>query len=51
MGDDFYTYDEVRRRLVGKRTRRVLKVGDRVRVTVARVDLFKRQVDFRIVHE
>lgn len=48
MDDDFYTFDEVRRRLVGKRTRRTFKVGDRVKVIVSRVDLFKRQVDFQI---
>ncbi|MBM3887928.1 MAG: ribonuclease R, partial [Verrucomicrobia bacterium] len=51
LDDDFYAYDEVRRRLVGKRTKRTIKVGDRVKVVVARVDLFKRQVDFQIVDE
>ncbi|MCX7825771.1 MAG: RNB domain-containing ribonuclease, partial [Verrucomicrobiae bacterium] len=50
LADDFYAYDEVRRRLVGKRTQRVFKVGDRVKVLVARVDLFKRQVDFQIAN-
>ncbi|MBI5396131.1 MAG: ribonuclease R [Verrucomicrobia bacterium] len=48
ISDDFYAYDEVRRRLTGKRTRRTFKVGDRVKVAVARVDLFKRQVDFQL---
>ncbi len=48
ISDDFYAYDEVRRHLTGKRTRRTFKVGDRVKVGVARVDLFKRQVDFQL---
>jgi ribonuclease R len=51
IDDDFYAFDDVRRRLIGKRTRRTFKVGDRVRVIVARVDLFKRQVDFQIAKD
>jgi ribonuclease R len=49
LDDDFYHYDETRRRLVGKRTKKVLQIGDKVLVTVDRVDVFKRQIDFRIV--
>jgi ribonuclease R len=48
IDDDFYAFDDVCRRLVGKRTRRTFKVGDRVKVLVSRVDLFKRQVDFQL---
>ncbi|MCS7049784.1 MAG: RNB domain-containing ribonuclease, partial [Verrucomicrobiae bacterium] len=49
LEDDFYHFDETREQLVGKRTRRVIKVGDKLRVRVARVDVFKRQIDFRVV--
>jgi ribonuclease R len=48
LEDDFYVYDDVRRRLVGKRTRRTFKIGDRVKVIASRVDLYKKQVDFQI---
>jgi len=48
LTDDFYRYDSARERLVGKRSRRLIKIGDRIRVTVERVDLFKRQIDFRL---
>ena len=48
LEDDFYHYDEQRERLVGKRTRRVIQIGDRLTVQVARVDVFKRQIDFRV---
>ena len=51
IDDDFYTFDDVRRRLVGKRTKRTFKVGDRVKVLVSRVDLYKRQVDFQIAKD
>jgi ribonuclease R len=51
LGDDFYHYDQDRERLVGKRTRRIIQIGDRLRVQVDRVDLFKRQIDFRVVSD
>ena len=44
--DDFYVFDESRRNLVGRRTRRVIRLGDRLTVQVAEVDSFKKQVDF-----
>ena len=49
LDDDFYQYDERRERLVGKRTKRMIQVGDKLRVQVERVDVFKRQIDFRVV--
>jgi ribonuclease R len=49
LEDDFYQYDERRERLVGRRTKRVIQIGDKLRVQVERVDVFKRQIDFRVV--
>jgi ribonuclease R len=49
--DDFYVFDEGRRNLVGRRTRRVIKLGDRLTVQVAKVDRFKKQVDFCLAVE
>ena len=46
MDDDFYVFDEARRNLVGRRTRRIIRLGDKLTVQVARVDGFKKQVDF-----
>ena len=48
MTDDFYQLDSQRNQLVGRRTRRVIKIGDKVEVQVAKVDRFKKQVDFRL---
>jgi ribonuclease R len=48
IGDDYYVHDEARHALVGRRKRRVFRLGDPVRVTVDRVDLIRRQVDFRV---
>jgi ribonuclease R len=47
--DDFYVFDPARLTLVGRRTRRVIKLGDRVWVVVAKVDSYKKQVDFKLV--
>ena len=49
--DDFYVFDDMRRNLVGRRTRRVIKLGDKLTVQVAKVDSFKKQVDFCLAVE
>ena len=49
--DDFYVFDIQRNQLVGRRSRRVIRLGDKVQVQVAKVDSFKKQVDFRLVRE
>jgi ribonuclease R len=46
LPDDYYVYDDVRRCLVGRRTRRRYKMGDQIQVIVCRVDPARRQVDF-----
>ena len=46
LDDDFFTFDAVRRRLVGRTRKRVYQVGDMLTVRVARVDRFKQQIDF-----
>ncbi|HSH39083.1 MAG TPA: ribonuclease R, partial [Chthoniobacterales bacterium] len=48
LTDDFYIFNASQRRLIGRQSRRRFSVGDELRVYVARVDVFKRQVDFAI---
>src|SRR5262245_53488580 len=48
LTDDFYVFEPARRQLVGRRSRKRFRVGDKLSVFVARVDVFKRQVDFAI---
>ena len=50
LPDDYYFYEPQTHSLTGRRTRRLYRLGDKVRVTVVRVDLQRRQLDFRIVH-
>jgi ribonuclease R len=49
MTDDYYRFDEKAHTLEGESTRRVYRLGDRVEVQVARVDLERRQIDFALV--
>ncbi|MEP6686409.1 MAG: ribonuclease R [Verrucomicrobiota bacterium] len=51
LTDDFYTFQPAQRRMVGRRSRRQFAIGDELRVFVARVDTFKRQVDFALATE
>jgi ribonuclease R len=46
--DDFFVFEPAHSQLVGRRTRRVIRLGDPVIVEVAKVNTFKKQVDFRL---
>jgi ribonuclease R len=48
LTDDFYVFESARHQLIGRRSRKRFRVGDKLSVFVARVDVFKRQVDFAI---
>src|SRR5205807_1124709 len=49
LTDDYYYYEEATHSLTGRRGRRRYRLGDRVRVSVVRVDPQRRQLDFRVV--
>ncbi|MBN2579164.1 MAG: ribonuclease R [Pirellulales bacterium] len=47
LADDFYAFDRVAHTLTGRRAGNAYRLGDRLRVAVARVDLERRELDFR----
>jgi ribonuclease R len=49
LPSDYYHFDAAKQRLVGERTRKVFKLGDRLRVQVASVNLDDRKIDFELV--
>ena len=49
MTDDYYRFDEKAHLLKGENTKKAYRLGDRVEVQVARVDLERRQIDFALV--
>ncbi len=48
LPDDFYDYDEVACRLVGRRSGRTFSLGDAVQVEVLSASVARRQVDLRL---
>jgi ribonuclease R len=51
LPDDFYTFDSVRLAFVGRRSGRRYSIGAELKVIIARVDAYKRQIDFAPVGE
>ena len=49
LPDDAYRYDRASHTLAGRRAGQSFRLGDRLRVAVARVDLDRRELDFRLV--
>jgi ribonuclease R len=49
MADDYYRFVEQQHVLMGENTKKVYRLGDRVRVQVVRVDMERRQVDLGVV--
>ena len=49
MADDYYVYDEKHYAMIGRRTKKRYRLGDKVRIQVVRVDPEDRQIDFMLV--
>ena len=45
--DDFYEFDEKQMAIIGKRNKRIITLGDRVRVQVMKTDIDRRTIDLR----
>ncbi len=51
LADDYYHYDEATHTLIGTRRKKRFRLGDTVWVEVARVDVYRRRLDFRVVDD
>ncbi|GAA4350829.1 ribonuclease R [Kangiella taiwanensis] len=49
LGDDYYHFDATKMRLIGERKGQSFRVGDRVKIKVANVDLEQRNIDFELL--
>jgi len=49
LGNDYFNYDKARHEMVGERTGARFRLGDRLTVKVARVDLETSKIDFTLV--
>ncbi|HIE32866.1 MAG TPA: VacB/RNase II family 3'-5' exoribonuclease, partial [Thermodesulfobacteriaceae bacterium] len=51
LHDDYYSLDEKNHRLVGRRTGRTFRIGDRVRIRVKDVNLRRRHATFELIEK
>ncbi|HVI07915.1 MAG TPA: RNB domain-containing ribonuclease, partial [Candidatus Binatia bacterium] len=51
LTDDYYTYHENTRQIIGQRTRKTYSMGGRVRVLVDRIDPVEKKIQFAVVEE
>ena len=49
LGDEYFIYDEERKRLIGERTNKTYKIGDKVNIRVISANKLLRQIDFEII--
>jgi ribonuclease R len=48
LGNDYFHFEPAHHRLIGERTRKVFRLGDKARVKVMRVDLDEAKIDFEL---
>ena len=51
LTDDHYTYHENTREIIGQRTRKTYRIGDRLRVIVDRIDPVEKKINFAVLEE
>lgn len=49
LGDEYFIYDEDRKRLIGEKTNKTYKIGDKVTIRVKNASKLLRQIDFELV--
>lgn len=49
LDDDFYIYDEKNMTYFGERTKKIYRLGDRVRVVLVRANIYERTLDFEFL--
>lgn len=51
LGDDFWEYKEKAGIIVGKKTKKIFKIGDIVKVKIKRIDIPKKLIDYELAKE
>ena len=49
INDDYYIYDDMNKQLIGKETKKVYKLGQKVKIEVVFADKQTRKIDFKLV--
>lgn len=48
LGDEYFIYDEDRKRLIGEKTSKTYKIGDKIAIEVKNASKLLRQIDFKL---
>ncbi len=51
LDDDYYIFNEANLSLIGERTKKLYKLGDKVKVECVNVDITNREIFFKITQE
>jgi ribonuclease R len=51
LTDDRYTYHENTREIIGQRSRKIYRIGDRLRVLLDRIDPVEKKIQFAVLEE
>ena len=51
LGNEYFIYDEERKRLIGEKTNKTYKIGDKVKIRVISANKMLRQIDFEIIEK
>lgn len=51
LKNDYYHFDPIKRCLTGKRSAKIYRIGDALKIKVVRVNLDQKQIDFDLVQE
>lgn len=51
LDDDFYEFDEKQMRVIGRKNKRIITLGDALTVIVAKTDIDRRTIDLGLVNE
>ena len=49
LGDEYFIYDEDRKRLIGEKTSITYKIGDKVKIRVIKASKLLREIDFELI--
>ena len=49
LGNEYFIYDENRKRLIGEKTNKTYKIGDKVKIRVKSASKMLRQIDFELI--
>jgi ribonuclease R len=51
LGQDYFHYDQAKHMMLGERTGKKYRLGDRVRIKVMRADIETSKIDFSLVEQ